>query len=106
MMSRHPFRVREYTKGTGGACGAIFLTQYFKDLLFEKVGEENRAILTPKRLAEAVHNFERTVKFTLNPYDKSSHTETSIEIPLPGAPDIPAIKLEDGYITLSRYKGF
>jgi hypothetical protein len=56
-------------------------------------------------IAEAAHNFERTLKFTLNLYDNADENsdEATVEVPLPGAPDIPAINLQDGYLTIPRY---
>jgi len=101
MISRRPFEVRECTKGTGGACGAIFLTEYFKELLVNKIGGEHAEILTPKRMAAAVNSFERNIKFTFNPYSKEAEEE-SFEISLPGAPDIPEAKLKDGDLSLSK----
>jgi hypothetical protein len=101
MISRRPFKVRECTKGTGGACGAIFLTEYFKELLVTKLGPKHIDVLTPKRIAEAVNSFENNIKFTFNPY--SDDEEDAFEIPLPGAADIPEAKLQDGYILISRY---
>ena len=88
--------------GTGGACGAIFLTEYFKELLIEKIGPENKEVLTPRRVAEAVNSFERNIKFTYDPYENSDE-EDGFEIPLPGAADIPRANLREGYLTLSRY---
>jgi len=102
MISRRPFQVRECTIGTGGACGAIFLTEYFKELLIEKIGPENKDVLTPRRVAEAVNSFERNIKFTYDPYTVSDQ-EDNFEIPLPGAPDLPDINLLEGYLTLSRH---
>ena len=100
MISRRPFKVRECTKGTGGACGAIFLTEYFKELLVNKIGGEHAEILTPKRMAAAVNSFERDIKFTFNPYKEDE--KESFEIFLPGAPDIPEAKLKDGDLSLSK----
>jgi hypothetical protein len=100
MTSRYPFRVRECTKGSGGACGAIFLTENFKELLVKQLGPENVDILTARRLGEAVNSFERNLKFCFDPIN--NYEEDSFEIPLPGAPDMPAANLQDGYLTLSR----
>ena len=101
MLSRRPFKVREATKGTGGACGAIFLTEHFKELVVNKIGADHAEILTPKRMAEAVNSFERNIKFTFNPYSNEDEEE-SYEISLPGTPDIPEAKLQDGYLSISR----
>jgi hypothetical protein len=101
MISRRPFKVRECTKGTGGACGAIFLTENFKGLLASKIGMKSAEILTPKRIAEAVQSFESHIKFRFNP--SSDDEEESFEIPLPGAPDVPEARLQDGYVTFSKY---
>ena len=56
-------------------------------------------ILTPKRVAEAVKTFEQDIKFTFNPY--SDDEEDSFEIPLPGAPDIPQLKLIECCLPIS-----
>jgi hypothetical protein len=93
--------VREYTKGTGAACGAIFLTENFKQLIVKKLTPRHAGILTPRMLEDAVNSFERNIKFTYNPYGQGNG-EGSFEIPLPGAPDIPQVKLQDGYLSLSK----
>jgi hypothetical protein len=93
--------VRECTKGTGAACGAIFLNENFIDLIVKKLTPRHARILTPRMLKEAVNNFESNIKFTYNPYGPSKE-EGSFEIPLPGAPDIPLVNLQDGYLSLSK----
>jgi hypothetical protein len=100
MITSRPFSVRECTKGTGGACGAIFITENFKPLLHRLLGAESKSILTTKRVNEAVKSFEAHIKFTFDPF--TEYCESSFEIPLPGAPDRPGLKLMDGYLTVSK----
>ena len=101
LVSRHPFNVKECTVGTGAACGAIYLHQNFEKLLHQLLGSRGPEILTPRRLAEAVKNFEGNIKIYFDPFDEDCEDE--YEIPLPGAPDIPSIGLVEGFITLSKY---
>lgn len=101
IVTRKPFRIKECTGGTGAVCGAIFLTRSFEDFLHQRLG--SRAdILTPKMIQNAVKTFEGNVKFQFDPY--SDGCEAEFEFPLRGAPDIPSIGLEEGYIKVSRYR--
>ena len=52
-------------------------------------------------IQNAVKTFEGIVKFQFDPY--SDGCEAEFEFPLRGAPDIPSIGLEEGYIKVSRY---
>lgn len=97
MLSRRPFRVKECTVGTGSACGAIFLNENFKKLLYEKVGQD---ILTPRCLADAVKNFEEGLKQDFDPF--SNDCDDEFEIPLPGIPDNESLGIIAGYITLPK----
>lgn len=101
LVSRHPFKVKECTTGTGEACGAVFVTRNFEKLLHERLGPHSQKVLTPKRMMEAVRNFDGNLKLNFDPYDESCDKE--FEIPLPGAPDIPSVGLEEGYLKLSKY---
>ena len=78
----------------------MFLTKNFEKLLHDRLGEHSREVLTPKRIREAVRNFEGTLKLTFDHFDQSC--DETFEIPLPGAPDIPTLGLEEGYLKLSR----
>ena len=52
-------------------------------------------------MQNAVKAFEGNIKFQFDPY--SDGCEAEFEFPLRGAPDIPSIGLEEGYIKVSRY---
>lgn len=104
MVERQPFSVRECTAGTGAACGAVFLNRNFEKLLHERLDPHDPKVLTPKRLMEAVRNFEGNLKFSFDPF--SEECEDEFEVPLPGAPDIPRVGLEEGYIKLSKHRAF
>jgi hypothetical protein len=51
-------------------------------------------------LANAVKSFEGAMKFQFDPFSEDCDAE--FEVPLRGAPDIPKIGLEDGYLKISR----
>jgi hypothetical protein len=50
----------------------------------------------------AIKNFEGNLKFVFDPFSEDCDDE--FEVPLPGAPDIPDIGLEEGYLKLSKYQ--
>lgn len=91
--------------GTGAACGSIFLTKNFEKLLRDHLGPHCQKVLTPKRLMEAVKHFEGQLKLNFDPYDQT-YCDNEFEIPLPGAPDIPSVNLETGYLKLTKYCSF
>jgi hypothetical protein len=101
MLSRAPFQVSECTKGTGGACGAVFLSENFKAFLYKRLGSDVKYVLTPKRLSEAVKSFEANIKFSFDPFEPDC--EEDFEISLPGAPDRVFLDLKDGYLTVTKY---
>jgi hypothetical protein len=94
--------VEECNEGSGAACGAIFLTKGFENLLKKKCGDLAKTILTPKRVNEAIRFFESSIKQAFNPFDIASDDE--YEIPLFGAPDVAHIGLDDNYLTLKKYE--
>jgi hypothetical protein len=100
-VSRDPFSVEECNEGSGAACGAIFLNKGFEDLLRKKLGNQANAILTVRRLSEAIRYFENSIKRAFNPFDDACDDE--YDIPLSGARDMPSIDLEDGYLKLSKF---
>jgi hypothetical protein len=100
VISREPFSVEECNVGSGAACGAIYLHQGFEKLLRDKVGAQAKTILTERRVNEALRYFENAIKRAFNPYEEACETE--FEIPMAGAPDVPALGLEEGYLKLSR----
>lgn len=91
-------------KGTGAACGSIFLAKNFEKLLRDHLGPHCQEVLTPKRVQEAVTQFEGKLKLNFNPYE--DYCDNEFEIPLPGAPDIPSVNLEAGYLKLTKYCPF
>jgi hypothetical protein len=94
----NPFKVVEAAGGTGAACGAMYLGDGFNRLLRQKLGSRAEEILKPKTLREASRSFETQIKCQFNPLGSS---EESYEVPIPGAPDIPEIGLEGGFLTFS-----
>lgn len=100
LVSTEPFRLKECSTGTGAACGAIFLTDNFEKLLHQRLGARSQEVLTPKRLDYAVKSFEGYLKCNFDFF--SEDCEKEFDIPLPGAPDIPEIGLNDGEISLSK----
>ena len=71
--------------------------------MFKTLGNKNSHVLTPRRIAKAVECFENHIKSKFNFYDKVDQDKVPFEIDLPGAPDIPAVGLNDGYLTLSKF---
>lgn len=71
-------------------------------MLHRKLGAQANSILTRKSLEYAIRYFERSIKRSFNPYD--AYCDTEYDVPLPGAPDVLAIGLEDGYLTLSKFR--
>lgn len=100
IITKEPFRIKECTGGSGGVCGALFLTRNFQDFIHHHLGEHSH-LLTAKRLEAAVKYFEGDLKFYFDPY--SENCEDFYEVPLRGAPDIPSIGLEEGYLKISKY---
>jgi hypothetical protein len=78
----------------------VYLDEGFEALLKMKMGRHVATIWTPKRAFEAEKYFDARLKRNFNPYD--SDCEASYEIPLVGAPDVPEIGLEAGYLMLRR----
>ena len=98
IISKDPFRIKECTGGTGGVCGALFLTRNFEDFLHQRLG--SRVQLSEKALAQAVKTFESAIKIKFDPYGDDCDDE--YEIPVRGVKDIPEIGLEDGYLKISK----
>jgi hypothetical protein len=73
-------------------------------MLRRKLDDKADRILTPPRLREAMRYFETTIKYAFNPCSDSCETE--FDVPLPGAPDTPDIKLEDGFLQLTKFLPF
>lgn len=87
--------------GTGGACGSMFLNRGFEELLRRQLERWADDVLTPTCLEEAFSMFDTRVKCQFNPL--SPDCEKVFRIPLPGAPTLPHIGLEGGYLRLSKY---
>jgi hypothetical protein len=99
ILSRFPFEIEECTVGTGAACGAIRLDEEFVRFLKNKLGRHATTILDAKRLAEATKQFD-TLKRSFNPCEEDCEPE--YEFTFAGAPDIPEIGLEAGYLRLQK----
>lgn len=65
-----------------------------------KLGRQANSILKERTLNEAVRSFASNIRSLFNPYDEEYDTE--FEVPIPGAPDMPHVGLEEGYLKLSR----
>lgn len=79
----------------------MYLNDGFERLIRRKLGERAQEILNARTLAEALRNFETQIKCQFNP--EGSGCQSFFEVPIPGAPDLPEIELEGGFMTLSRY---
>lgn len=101
VISLYPFSIEGSTVESGAACGDIFLNKGFESLLHRKLGAQANSILTRKRLKYAIRYFDRSIKYSF-PYDE--YCDTEYDVPLPGAPDVLAIGLEDGYLKLSKFR--
>lgn len=100
VLSLDPFTIQESSAATRSACGAAYLDQGFENLLRKKVGTKAEAILTPKNLRSALDNFQR-IKGEFDPY--SDDSELVYEFFLRGAPEMPDIGLEEGYLKVSKH---
>jgi len=96
-----PFEIKECSIGTGAACGAILLEEYFESLLRKKLDNHAAEILQRTRLESAMRHFESSIKRQFNPYDEDG--ENAFEVPLRGARDLPECGLEFGYLKLTKF---
>jgi hypothetical protein len=103
IITRHPFRIKECTVGTGAACGAAYLTGNFESFLSKRLGAR-KDVLTKAMLENAVKSFEGAMKFQFDPFSEDCDAE--FEVPLRRAPNMPNIGLEDGYLKVTRYAPF
>lgn len=71
-----------------------------KALLKEKLGRQADLVYTQKREMETTRYFDNGIKRNFNPLDRDC--DTIFEIPFNGAPDIPEIGLEAGYLMLQK----
>jgi hypothetical protein len=102
VISRDDFSIQECNVGSGAPCGAVYLTKGFETLLRRKLGDEANTILNANRLKAAMRYFESDIKFSFNPCDDACDDEYNV--PIPGAPDNPSIKLEDGFLALTKFR--
>jgi hypothetical protein len=100
ILSRYPFEIQECSIGTGAACGAVFLDQAFETVLKEKLGRHVDLVWTRRRATDTAKYFDSGIKRQFNPLDRDC--ETDFEIPFTGAPDVPEVGLESGYMMLQR----
>lgn len=96
----NPFSIRECTAGTGAACGSMYLNRGFEVLLRSRLGILANEILTPNTLEEAFSMFDTRIKFQFNPLSRDCEFE--YRIPLPGARNSARIRLDGGFLRLSR----
>ena len=78
----------------------MFLNLGFEKLLRTKLQRWADDILTTACLEDAFNMFDTRVKCQFNPL--SRNCEADYRIPLPGAPSLPHIGLDGGYLRLSR----
>lgn len=100
-MAQNPFYIKECTAGTGAACGSMFLNRGFEELLRARLGQWAAQTLTPNCLEQAFSMFDNTLKHQFNPL--SGDCEPEYMIPLPGALNLRQIRLEGGFLALSKY---
>ena len=99
----------ECTEGSGAACGSIYLTSTFEQLLKTRLGAASDILNDPNIAANARRMFENGIKCSFDPLDEEdndsddSETEDEYRIPVYGAPDNPHINLQRGYLALSRF---
>lgn len=98
--SRYPFEIEECSLGTGKACGAVRLDEGFENMLRRKLGRYATLILTERCIADARKHFDSSIKRQFNPL--SNECEDTYEIPFAGASDVPSVRLEAGYLTLTK----
>jgi len=63
------------------------------------LGDKADSILTRKCIVETVRQFD-TIKKEFDPFERDCEEE--YEIPIKGAPEMPEIELEEGYLKLSK----
>jgi len=102
VISPDDFSIQECNVGSGAPCGAVYLTKGFETLLRRKLGDDANSILTPNRLKAAMRYFESEIKFTFNPCVDGCEDE--FNVPLNGATDNPNLKLEDGFLSLNKFR--
>jgi hypothetical protein len=94
-----PFTISECSLGTTGSCGSIFLDRAFEKAIRERLGVHADAVLKPRARAEMLRNFCNFLKVEF----KDDEGVPTVDIAVPGAPDIPEANLEAGFMTMSRY---
>lgn len=95
-----PFSLEECTIPTGALCSSLELELCFEKLIRRRLGSLAESILTPKVAAAVSHQFE-AINRNFNPYDQESDMDY-YEVPLRGAPEMPHIGLEEGFLRLSK----
>lgn len=66
------------------------------------MGDLAGRLLTEKRVNNAINFFEDSIKRSFNPYDPACEDEFDVPLSIPK--DIPRIRLEDGYLKLTKYR--
>jgi hypothetical protein len=93
-----PFMISECSIGTAGACGSVFLNRAFETALRNRLGKYAPQILKPKTLQEIMRNFDDYIKVEF----KDDESVPFINFAVTGAPDIPELGIEDGFMSFSR----
>jgi hypothetical protein len=95
-----PFMISECSIGTAGACGSAFLDHAFETAVRARLGKYADQVLKPRCLSEILRHFNRFIKVEF----KDDESVPFINFAVPGAPDIPEAMIEDGFMTMSRYR--
>lgn len=66
------------------------------------MGDLAGRLLTAKRLDKAIDFFENSIKRAFNPFDSMCEDEFDVLLSIPE--NIPRIRLEDGYLKLTKYQ--
>jgi hypothetical protein len=69
-------------------------------VLKEKLGRHVDLVWTGRRATDTAKYFDNGIKRLFNPFDRDC--ELDFEIPFAGAPDVPEVGLESGYMMLQK----
>jgi hypothetical protein len=78
----------------------VFLNAEFENLVRGRLGNRVDDVLSERALSVSMEMFNSWIKCTFDPDDEDGEDE--YDIPLPGAPQIPEIELQGGYLRLSK----
>jgi hypothetical protein len=93
----------ECYKGTGQACGSVYLDHAFGQWLERKLGPaRSRRLLRGKRLDDALSYFENAIKQRFYPLDDSCNRGYRIALNCGEDEDDASIELEDGFLKITK----